>query len=191
MIALFGPDGLLRRSKATVVLATSNDSFLHLADTTINLGADVAKSQIHTVNTAVKDDSNGVSEKSSITYVQKDISYVEKASIDEPLNLRAAGLRSVSKQQNSDFTVYAYYARVVGRTNLCLFLALVICFVFGLSFPRKLLSPSCLTSLGKMVNFRQRSGFLGGRNRMKLAKKTSCGCTLVSTLLWAPLRSPR
>ncbi|KAH8589323.1 P-loop containing nucleoside triphosphate hydrolase protein [Bisporella sp. PMI_857] len=133
---LLGPDGLLRRSKSTVILATHAVNLLPLADYIVALGSD-----------------GGILEQGAFDHLNAMDGYVRsfsvqqgkrKSEIEESPGKRTLEPLSASplmdamdekKRQLGDMAVYMYYFKSIGILPTLLFFAYSVIFSFFSTFP--------------------------------------------------------
>ncbi|RFU28640.1 hypothetical protein B7463_g7701, partial [Scytalidium lignicola] len=133
---VFGPNGLFRRAKTTVIFATNLVDQLVYADHIIALGNDgrlVQQGTFEELNTT-----NGYVQSLTITRREPKTPKESTASFSKP----HSSMRAMSTLSNDDdarrvgdIQVYKYYASIIGWKVLTAFMVLAVWPVFCLSFP--------------------------------------------------------
>ncbi|OJJ44494.1 hypothetical protein ASPZODRAFT_135308 [Penicilliopsis zonata CBS 506.65] len=136
--AVFGPEGLVKRCRSTVIMATSSVDQVRFADRVIVLG----KGRV-THNVPVKDFSSisdelqrlDDSESAHAPAIKRDDLDVTLSELGIPANDEEAAEAADASRQTGDFKAYAFYGRVAGLKSVSIWLFFTTVFMFGLNFP--------------------------------------------------------
>ncbi|KAH8724224.1 P-loop containing nucleoside triphosphate hydrolase protein [Phaeosphaeriaceae sp. PMI808] len=146
---LCGPQGLLRLSGCTIVLATHSSYCLEQADNLAILspagGLDysgeasawltqkgrVADTITEIEATSCSSDENDVSTISDCHSTKKEVSKEKALEIDSPSNSLTTGIQGTASTQG----VYRYYFKALGARNMAIFVTVCASFTFCLRFP--------------------------------------------------------
>lgn len=132
---VFGPDGLLKNMKTTVVMATNTASHLQFADKVIILNEEGEIAQQGTLENA-----------SSCDFIQKLTDLPPVTTSRPALEISEEAMQDIGvpldseeepepKRHSGDLKVYAFYAKIAGGWSIALYILACSAFVFGVNFP--------------------------------------------------------
>ncbi|KAJ2990299.1 hypothetical protein NUW58_g3015 [Xylaria curta] len=131
---LFGPTGLIRRSKTTVVLVSNSSQYFDTADHIVVLGDHGVLEQGTWENIKVK--------AQSISKFSKSHDATDNATLSANFDKLSAQVQAKEEagadlaRRTGDATLYAYYFYSVGLTNLLLLITTTAVYAFFITFPQ-------------------------------------------------------
>ncbi|KAH8662384.1 ABC multidrug transporter [Xylariales sp. PMI_506] len=142
---VFGPKGLLRRRKATVVLCTQAIQFMEVADQVMELSSDGTLSKRERPSGFMLAESQPPSSSTSITNKDGEEQPRSQLETSSEADLKNTALPnvgdSVSERKGArpattaDFAIYRHYISSIGITPFAIYLILVACVGFSNNFP--------------------------------------------------------
>ncbi|GBF62869.1 ABC transporter [Trichophyton mentagrophytes] len=132
--AIFGPDGLLKKQKSTVILATNSANHLSFADNIIFLdeNGEIAR-QGNLESLSADDDIKQLANQCQTATTSRPEPQLSEDVLHELEILEDPELES--SRMTGDMKVYAYYAKNAGWWTISLYLLACCAFVVGVTFP--------------------------------------------------------
>lgn len=132
---VFGPDGLLKNMKTTVVMATNTASHLQFADKIVILNGQGEITQQGTLEDVFSSDFiQTLADLPPVTTSRPELEISEETMQDIGVPLDSEE-EPEPKRQSGDFKVYAFYAKIAGGWRMALYILACSAFVFGVTFP--------------------------------------------------------
>ncbi|GAD93146.1 ABC transporter [Paecilomyces variotii No. 5] len=134
--AVFGPTGLVKQTRSTVIMATSSAHHIHFADNVVvlekggRLAQNLSAQDFLSIGPQLQSDD--VSESPHMSKSNQRPSEMPLLELGIPVN---DGEEAAASRQLGDITAYIFYGRVAGWKVVSIWLSFSAIFMFGLNFP--------------------------------------------------------